>query len=43
VRFTDEAVMRVVSEYTREAGVRQLERQVGAVTRKVARRIASGT
>ncbi|HZF67764.1 MAG TPA: endopeptidase La, partial [Gemmatirosa sp.] len=42
VRFTDDAVMRIVSEYTREAGVRQLERQVGAVTRKVARRIAAG-
>ena len=34
--------MRVVSEYTREAGVRQLERQVGAVARKVARRVATG-
>lgn len=42
VKFTDDAVMKVVSEYTREAGVRQLERQVGAVARKVARRIASG-
>jgi len=42
VTFTDDAVTRIVSEYTRESGVRQLERQVGAVTRKVARRIASG-
>jgi ATP-dependent Lon protease len=42
VVFTDEAVDRVVSEYTRESGVRQLERQIGAVARKVARRIASG-
>ncbi|AHG91987.1 ATP-dependent protease La [Gemmatirosa kalamazoonensis] len=42
VSFTDEAVMKVVSEYTREAGVRQLERQVGAVARKVARRVATG-
>jgi len=42
VEFTDEAVMAVISKYTREAGVRQLERQVGAVTRKVARRIATG-
>lgn len=40
--FTDEAVMDVVSRYTREAGVRQLERQVGAVARKIARKIASG-
>src|SRR5215210_2828731 len=35
VSFTDEAIMRVVSEYTRESGVRQLERQISAVTRKV--------
>ena len=42
VSFTDDAVMRLVSEYTRESGVRQLERQVGAVTRKVARKVAAG-
>src|SRR6185436_3466048 len=42
VEFTDKAVERVVSEYTRESGVRQLERQIGAVARKVARRVASG-
>src|SRR5579859_1815073 len=42
VTFDDEAVMRIVSEYTREAGVRQLERQIGAVARKIARRLASG-
>lgn len=40
--FTDDAVMKVVSEYTRESGVRQLERQLGAVARKVARRVAMG-
>ena len=42
VSFTDDAVMSVVSNYTRESGVRQLERQIGAVARKVARRIAAG-
>jgi len=42
IRFSDEAVMSVVSNYTRESGVRQLERQLGAVARKVARRIAAG-
>ena len=42
VTFTDEAVMEVVTRYTREAGVRQLERQVNAVARKLARRIAAG-
>jgi ATP-dependent Lon protease len=40
--FTDEAVMAVISKYTREAGVRQLEQRIGAVTRKVARLIAGG-
>jgi ATP-dependent Lon protease len=42
VSFTDDAVMSVVSNYTRESGVRQLERQIGAVARKVARQIAAG-
>lgn len=42
LKFTDDAVMKVISEYTRESGVRQLERQLGAVARKVARRVAMG-
>ena len=42
VKFTDEAVASIVTNYTRESGVRQLERQVGAVARKVARKLASG-
>src|SRR5215218_8091454 len=42
VKFSDDAVARVVSGYTRESGVRQLERQIGAVARKVARKIAAG-
>ncbi len=42
VSFTDDAVAAIISKYTREAGVRQLERQIGAVARKVARRIAAG-
>jgi ATP-dependent Lon protease len=42
VELTDAAISDVVSRYTREAGVRQLERKVGAVARKLARRIAAG-
>ncbi|HZK78490.1 MAG TPA: endopeptidase La [Gemmatimonadaceae bacterium] len=42
IHFTDDAVMSVVSNYTSESGVRQLERQLGAVARKVARKIAMG-
>ena len=42
IRFDDDAVMAIVSKYTRESGVRQLEREIGAVARKVARRVASG-
>ncbi len=41
ITFADDAIMSIVSKYTRESGVRQLEREIGAVTRKVARRIAS--
>jgi ATP-dependent Lon protease len=42
ITFSDDAVALVVTNYTRESGVRQLERQVGAVCRKVARRVATG-
>jgi ATP-dependent Lon protease len=42
VALSDDAVSAIISKYTREAGVRQLERQVGAVARKVARKIAAG-
>src|SRR5688500_13658580 len=41
ITFTDDAIMSVVSKYTRESGVRQLERQIGAVARKLARKIAA--
>jgi ATP-dependent Lon protease len=38
----DETLRRMISRYTREAGVRQLERTIGRVARKVARRFAEG-
>jgi ATP-dependent Lon protease len=41
VEVTDDALELVVSEYTREAGVRQLERELGTVLRKIATKIAS--
>jgi ATP-dependent Lon protease len=41
VTFDDEAIASLVTKYTRESGVRQLEREVGKVARKVARRIAT--
>jgi ATP-dependent Lon protease len=41
--FTDAGLRAIISDYTREAGVRQLEREIGAVCRKVARQVAEGT
>ncbi|HMA42388.1 MAG TPA: endopeptidase La [Gemmatimonadales bacterium] len=40
--ITDDGLGEIVSSYTREAGVRQLEREIGKLGRKVARRIADG-
>ncbi|MDX6480408.1 MAG: ATP-dependent Lon protease [Gaiellaceae bacterium] len=41
VTVADDVIQTVVSEYTREAGVRQLERELGKILRKTATRIAS--
>jgi ATP-dependent Lon protease len=43
VEVSDETLELVTTEYTREAGVRQLERDLGTVLRKTATKIASGT
>jgi len=40
ITFTDEALLKIIQDYTREAGVRNLERQIGAVCRKAVVRIA---
>lgn len=40
--FTKAGLRTIIEEYTREAGVRQLEQRIGAVARKVARRVAEG-
>jgi ATP-dependent Lon protease len=42
IEFADPALMATIDEYTREAGVRNLERQIGTVCRKVARQVAEG-
>jgi ATP-dependent Lon protease len=43
IAFTDPALRVVIGDYTREAGVRQLEREIGTICRKVARQVAEGT
>ncbi|MGH7369803.1 MAG: endopeptidase La [Candidatus Methylomirabilaceae bacterium] len=40
--MTDEAVLKIIDEYTREAGLRNLEREIAAICRKVAREVAEG-
>jgi ATP-dependent Lon protease len=41
VRFPDATLRRVIQDYTREAGVRQLEREIASLTRKAARKIVT--
>jgi len=42
MEITEPALTAVITDYTREAGVRELERQIGAICRKVAKRLAEG-
>jgi ATP-dependent Lon protease len=43
ISFADDALLQVIRSYTREAGVRNLEREIGQLCRKVATRIAEGS
>ena len=42
IDFTDEGIYQIIDGYTREAGVRSLERELSAIIRKIARKIAEG-
>jgi len=42
IRFTDAGLMAIIEDHTRESGVRQLEREIGGVCRKVATAVAKG-
>ena len=43
ISFDDESIMEIIAKYTREAGLRNLEREIGKVCRKVARKVAEGS
>lgn len=43
ISFDDEALQEIVAKHTREAGLRNLEREIGTVCRKIARKVAEGS
>jgi len=43
ISFTEEAILQIIRDYTREAGLRNLEREIGTVCRKAAIKIADGS
>jgi ATP-dependent Lon protease len=43
IRFQDSAVKRIIDDYTKEAGLRNLDREIATICRKVAKQVASGS
>ncbi len=42
LEISDDAILRIIAQYTKEAGLRNLDREIAAVCRKVARKVAEG-